>query len=247
MPGGAVQAQGLESRCPIEARPATDAELLLVHSQTHLDAVRTTFDASSDGAETQGEGDIYDEAHGEMRARRHRIGRRRGAGGGVRRAAPRVRGRAPAGAPRGVRARHGLLLLQQHGTIAARAALTAYPERIKKILLVDWDVHHGNHIVGSTCDDDAILYVSLHRRQEGFYPETVDAEEIGIGKGRGYNINVPWPEKGLSDADYLAAFDEVQGSASAFAPDRRRRRRGVRRCRRATRWGACACPTRVSR
>ena len=213
--------RGLESRCvPIEARPATDAELLLVHSQTHLDAVRTTFDASSDGAETQGEGDIYWTKHTEKCARvaagSAAAAALAVASGALHRAFAVVR---PPGHHAECARAMGFCFFN-NTVIAARAALTAYPERIKKILLVDWDVHHGNGIQDLTYDDDAILYVSLHRRQEGFYPETGDAEEIGIGKGRGYNVNVPWPEKGLSDADYLAAFDLlVLPVASAFAPD----------------------------
>ena len=213
--------RGLESRCvPIEARPATDAELLLVHSQTHLDAVKTTFDASSDGAEVQGEGDIYWTKHTE-RCARVAAGSAAAAAlavasGALHRAFAVVR---PPGHHAECARAMGFCFFN-NTVVAARAALTAYPERIKKILLVDWDVHHGNGIQDLTYDDDAILYVSLHRRQEGFYPETGDADEIGRGKGRGHNINVPWPEKGLSDADYLAALDLlVLPVARAFAPD----------------------------
>jgi histone deacetylase 6 len=213
--------RGLEARCvPIEARPATDAELLLVHSQTHLDAVRTTFDASSDAAETQGEGDIYWTKHTETCARvaagSAAAAALAVASGALHRAFAVVR---PPGHHAECARAMGFCFFN-NTVVAARAALTAYPERIKKVLLVDWDVHHGNGIQDLTYDDDAILYVSLHRRQEGFYPETGDADEIGIGKGRGHNVNVPWPEKGLSDADYLAAFDLlVSPVASAFAPD----------------------------
>ena len=213
--------RGLESRCvPIEARPATDAELLLVHSQTHLDAVKTTFDASSDGAEVQGEGDIYWTKHTEKCARvaagSAAAAALAVASGALHRAFAVVR---PPGHHAECARAMGFCFFN-NTVVAARAALTAYPERIKKILLVDWDVHHGNGIQDLTYDDDAILYVSLHRRQEGFYPETGDADEIGHGKGRGHNINVPWPEKGLSDADYLAAFDLlVLPVARAFAPD----------------------------
>ena len=67
--------------------------------------------------------------------------------------------------------------------IAARAAPDGVPGADQKILLVDWDVHHGNGIQDLTYDDDALSYVSLHRRQEGFYPETGDAEEIGNREG----------------------------------------------------------------
>ena len=69
-------------------------------------------------------------------------------------------------------------------------------------------------------DDDRVMYVSLHRYGEGFYPGTGAMDEVGTGQGTGYNVNVPWTEKGLTDADYLAAFDLViDPIAQAFDPD----------------------------
>ena len=212
--------RGLELRCvSIEAREATDAELLLVHSQTHLDAVRTTFDASSPDA-VQGEGDIYWTKHTE-RCARFAAGSATAAAlavasGAMHRAFAVVR---PPGHHAECARAMGFCFFN-NTVVAARAALEAHPGTIRKVLLVDWDVHHGNGIQDVTYEDDAIMYVSLHRRQEGFYPETGDAEEIGLGRGRGFNVNVPWPEKGLSDADYVAAFDLlIEPVATAFAPD----------------------------
>jgi histone deacetylase 6 len=212
--------RGLELRCvSIEAREATDAELLLVHSQTHLNAVRTTFDASSP-LEVQGEGDIYWTKHTD-RCARFAAGSATAAAlavasGAMHRAFAVVR---PPGHHAECARAMGFCFFN-NTVVAARAALAAHPGTIKRVLLVDWDVHHGNGIQDVTYEDDAIMYVSLHRRQEGFYPETGDAEEIGVGRGRGFNVNVPWPEKGLSDADYVAAFDLlIEPVATAFAPD----------------------------
>ena len=212
--------RGLELRCEsIEARPATDAELLLVHSPAHLYAVKTAFDAASE-EKVQGEGDIYWTKHTETCARvaagSAAAAALAVASGELHRAFAVVR---PPGHHAECARAMGFCFFN-NTVVAARAALRAYPERVRKVLLVDWDVHHGNGIQDVTFEDDAIMYVSLHRKQPGFYPETGDADEIGRGRGRGFNVNVPWPEKGLSDADYLAAFDLlVEPVATAFAPD----------------------------
>ena len=61
------------------------------------------------------------------------------------------------------------------------------------------------------------MYVSLHRYGDGFYPGTGAIAEVGKG---GTNVNVAWSEKGLGDADYLAAFDVViEPVVKSFAPD----------------------------
>jgi len=91
------------------------------------------------------------------------------------------------------------------------------------VLILDWDVHHGNGIEAIHYADPRVLYVSLHRYSvrpdTWFYPGTGAADDCGEGPGRGFTLNVPWPERGGGDADYMAAFDLViQPIAAAFDP-----------------------------
>ena len=77
---------------------------------------------------------------------------------------------------------------------------------LKRVLIVDWDLHHGNGTQHSFYDDPAVLYMSTH--QYPFYPGTGWHEEIGEGAGKGYTVNVPF-SYGMGDADYLHAFEQV--------------------------------------
>ncbi|KAI0057877.1 histone deacetylase complex protein [Artomyces pyxidatus] len=94
---------------------------------------------------------------------------------------------------------------------------------IKRILILDWDVHHGNGTQRAFNDDPSVLYMSLHRYEQGrFYPcgPFGSMESCGEGKGLGYSVNVPWPEKGTGDADYIHAFQHiVMPIATEFAPE----------------------------
>jgi len=88
---------------------------------------------------------------------------------------------------------------------------------LPKILIVDWDVHHGNGTQAAFYDDPSVLYFSTH--QYPFYPGTGSQAEKGAGKGLNCTINVPLPA-GSTDADYLRAFkDKLEPAALAFAPD----------------------------
>jgi acetoin utilization deacetylase AcuC-like enzyme/formylglycine-generating enzyme required for sulfatase activity len=88
---------------------------------------------------------------------------------------------------------------------------------LSKILIVDWDVHHGNGTQAEFYDDPNVLYFSTH--QYPFYPGTGGEAEKGTGKGQNYNINVPLPA-GSTDADYLNAFKEkLEPAALNFSPD----------------------------
>jgi len=88
---------------------------------------------------------------------------------------------------------------------------------LSKILIVDWDVHHGNGTQAMFYDDPTVLYFSVH--QYPFYPRTGSESEKGSGKGLNYNINVPLPA-GSGDGDYLRVFDErLRPAALAFSPD----------------------------
>ncbi|KAI3618931.1 histone deacetylase clr3 [Moniliophthora roreri] len=107
--------------------------------------------------------------------------------------------------------------------VAVAARVIQQTTNIKKILILDWDVHHGNGTQRAFYDDPTILYISLHRYEGGtFYPcgPFGALQSCGEGEGLGYSINIPWPEKGMGDADYLHAFHKVvMPIAMEFAPE----------------------------
>jgi acetoin utilization deacetylase AcuC-like enzyme len=72
--------------------------------------------------------------------------------------------------------------------IGARYAQGRYPE-IERVAVVDWDVHHGNGTQGIFYDDPSVFFFSMH--QYPWYPGTGARGETGIGRGRGYTMNVP--------------------------------------------------------
>jgi acetoin utilization deacetylase AcuC-like enzyme len=105
--------------------------------------------------------------------------------------------------------------LYNNVAVAARAVQAA--ELCERILIVDWDVHHGNGTQHSFWDDPSVLYFSTH--QFPFYPGTGAAAETGGGAGAGFTVNVAWPA-GMGDADYLEAFDRLLlPIAEGFAPE----------------------------
>ena len=76
----------------------------------------------------------------------------------------------------------------------------------KRVLIVDWDLHHGNGTQWSFYESNRVLYFSTH--QFPYYPGTGRVEEIGKGKGTGYTVNVPLPA-GCGDQEYATVFREV--------------------------------------
>jgi len=88
---------------------------------------------------------------------------------------------------------------------------------LSKILIVDWDVHHGNGTQAAFYDDPDVLYFSVHRYP--FYPGTGSEVEKGAEKGLNYNINVPL-SAGSKDKDYIKAFEtKLKPAALSFSPD----------------------------
>lgn len=88
---------------------------------------------------------------------------------------------------------------------------------LSNVLIVDWDVHHGNGTQATFYDDPTVLYFSVH--QYPFYPGTGSEAEKGKGKGLNYTINVPLPA-GSGDDVYVKAFEEkLKPAALAFGPD----------------------------
>ncbi|MEE8076920.1 MAG: histone deacetylase [Candidatus Binatia bacterium] len=76
----------------------------------------------------------------------------------------------------------------------------------RRILIMDWDVHHGNGTQDSFYQDPSVLYISTH--QYPYYPGTGAIEEVGNGKGEGYTVNIPLPA-GCGDEEYLCVFKEI--------------------------------------
>ncbi|XP_020193669.1 histone deacetylase 15 isoform X2 [Aegilops tauschii subsp. strangulata] len=104
---------------------------------------------------------------------------------------------------------------------AAVAALAAQKAGAKKVLIVDWDVHHGNGTQEIFEGNKSVLYISLHRHEDGsFYPGTGAADEVGDLDGKGFSVNIPWSCGGVGDNDYIFAFQHVVlPIATEFAPD----------------------------
>ncbi|KAJ7956463.1 Histone deacetylase [Quillaja saponaria] len=108
--------------------------------------------------------------------------------------------------------------------VATSFLLDGRPELgINKILIVDWDVHHGNGTQKMFWKDPRVLFFSVHRHEFGtFYPANDDGfyTMIGEGPGTGYNINVPWENGRCGDADYFAVWDHILiPVAKDFNPD----------------------------
>jgi acetoin utilization deacetylase AcuC-like enzyme len=85
-------------------------------------------------------------------------------------------------------------------------AAAALADEGERVLIVDWDAHHGNGTQDIFYADDRVAYVSMH--QYPMYPGTGRIDEVGTGRGRGATANLPFPAGTTGDA-YLAAVDEI--------------------------------------
>ena len=92
-----------------------------------------------------------------------------------------------------------------NAVVAAHYARRMYG--LERILIVDWDVHHGNGTQDAFYSDPGVLFVSLH--QHNWYPRlSGELEQVGSGNGTGYTINIPLPP-GTGDRGYRAAFEQL--------------------------------------
>lgn len=100
------------------------------------------------------------------------------------------------------------------------AILTRYLQKkylLKKILIIDWDVHHGNGTQNSFYDDPTVFYFSVH--QSPHYQGSGLIHETGVGKGENYTMNVPLAS-GFGDTDYINIFqNKLLPAAQKFQPD----------------------------
>ncbi|XP_078085223.1 histone deacetylase 4 isoform X7 [Mustelus asterias] len=109
-------------------------------------------------------------------------------------------------------------------SVAIATKLLQQRLNVSKILIVDWDVHHGNGTQQAFYSDPNVLYISLHRYDDGnFFPGSGAPDEVGTGAGVGFNLNMAWTgglDPPMGDAEYLTAFRTVvMPIANEFAPD----------------------------
>lgn len=196
----------------IDAEPAPRADVLRVHTEVHLERVAHGVAAATTHRPVALDADTFvtptslDDA---LLA----------AGAGLVAISAAERLRTPAFVPVRPPGHHaladramGFCLLN---TVAVAAA--ALRDGGDRVVIVDWDVHHGNGTEAIFYDDPDVLYVSTH--QGPFYPGTGAPEDVGAGRGRGTTVNVPLPAGATGDV-VLAAFEEVVTPAvERFRPD----------------------------
>ena len=90
--------------------------------------------------------------------------------------------------------------------VAVAAAFALSELGLKRVLIVDWDLHHGNGTQNSFYQTDQVLYFSTHMYP--YYPGSGALQELGAGRGEGYNVNVPL-SGGMNDLAYAGIFNEV--------------------------------------
>jgi acetoin utilization deacetylase AcuC-like enzyme len=196
---------------PVGPRPAHDDELLRVHGRAHLDLVAH----AARRAPAQLDPDTY------VGPRSHEVALL-AAGASVDLARAVVRGDVAAGLaairPPGHHAEAGRAMgfcLFNNVAVAARALQAE--QGVERVLVVDWDVHHGNGTQHVFEADPSVLYFSTH--QFPYYPGTGASGEIGVGRGEGATVNVPLPA-GCGDAEYVGVFQRVLAPvARGFRPD----------------------------
>ncbi|XP_059793207.1 polyamine deacetylase HDAC10 isoform X5 [Balaenoptera ricei] len=208
-----LQQRGLEQRClRLAAREASEAELGLVHSPEYVALLQGTQALGTGELQTlSGQYDAVYFHPSTFHCARLAAG-----------AALQLVDAVLAGA-----VRNGLALVRPPGHHSQRAAANGFcvfnnvaiaakhaqrQHGLHRILIVDWDVHHGQGIQYIFEDDPSVLYFSWHRYEHGrFWPylRESDADAVGQGPGLGFTVNLPWNQVGMGNADYVAAFLHV--------------------------------------
>jgi acetoin utilization deacetylase AcuC-like enzyme len=102
---------------------------------------------------------------------------------------------------------------------AAAARQAQIEHGVERVLILDFDVHHGNGTQEIFFEDDSVLFVSMHLFAPYFYPGIGGFHEVGTRQGRGYTLNVPFPP-GVGDVGYLHALNDfVRPIVGRFQPD----------------------------
>lgn len=211
---GRLESAGiLDQLTPLSPQPATPVQVGRVHAAEHLELVRW--------ASAQGHGMIGADTYVTPATQNAALLAAGGAcraveavlNGQVRNALALVR---PPGHHAGWNTIEGFCLYNNVAMAARQAQAT---QRLRRVLIVDFDVHHGNGTQQIFEWDDTVLFISLHMFAPYFYPGTGQLDEIGLGEGRGYTLNVPFPP-GVGDRGYAQAFEQtLRPKITAFDPD----------------------------
>lgn len=86
--------------------------------------------------------------------------------------------------------------------VAISELLKSFP----RVLYVDLDVHHGNGVENLFCEDSRVMTLSFHLNEPGFFPCTGNVDDVGVGEGEFYSVNVPL-KAGLSNKSLISIFD----------------------------------------
>lgn len=201
-----------ERMIQLEPEPVTDEQILSVHTQEHLDNLHLISHA--DGL-TRFDSDTYALPETPEIARLS-------AGGVVKAVDEVMNGNADNGLaivrPPGHHAVSskgmGFCIL---GNVAMAARHAQQKYNLGRVLIVDYDVHHGNGTQDMFYDDNSVLFISTH--QHPFYPGSGTLEQTGQGKGKGYTLNIPL-SMGNADANYAKIYKEIiWESAKRFKPE----------------------------
>lgn len=208
-----LQCYHLVERCvPVPAREGSEEEILLVHSSEHLEAAKSTQTMNEEELKRiSGNYDSFFFHPNTYHCARLAVGAALQLvdsvmSGKVCNGMALVR---PPGHHSQRNAANGFCLFN-NVAIAAEYAKLKYG--LQRILIVDWDVHHGQGIQYIFEEDPSVLYFSWHRYEhQEFWPslKESDYDAVGLGKGKGFNINLPWNKVGMGNSDYLAAFFHV--------------------------------------
>jgi acetoin utilization deacetylase AcuC-like enzyme len=207
-----LEGEGLLERVRLhEPAPAEEAWLELVHEPAYLERFRQAC---------RGGAAVLDSMDNPISARSEEVARL-AAGGAIGLLDRLASGEAtlgfaslrPPGHHAGVAMARGFCFYN-NVALAVRRAQSEHG--VDRVLVIDFDVHHGNGTQEIFWEDGSVFYASLH--QYPFYPGTGAAEEIGSGEGEGTTLNLPLPA-GSGDADYREAFQEVVAASREFQPE----------------------------
>ena len=211
---GLEQAGLLSTLTRVAVRRATDDELALAHDPRYIELTRRELSNVSG---------LKELSTGDTLVSRDSLDTARAAAGGVLNAADavvagRLRNAFCAVRPPGHHATQnrgmGFCI---YNNVAVAARYLQRVHGVARVLIVDWDYHHGNGTQDIFYEDDSVFYFSTHHY--GAYPGSGSASETGRGRGAGTTLNVPLPP-GAGDADILRAFeDRLVPAARAFKPD----------------------------